>query len=408
MHEQLDYEPGRFLRRRVVRRKYVHKTNPDFAPILAALPQRLLDRSLPAPGLLAHIVVGKYCDHLPLYRQEQIYRQRHGVHLPRQSLTRWVELAADWLKPIYEHIRTGVMGGGYVQVDETPVDYLEPGHGKTKQGYLWTCSRPGGDVFYRWETSRAAACLDKIIPWILTAPSSAMATGLTVPLPMDEMALHWPGAGRTCGASSSKPWNNHPRPPVGSCGKSNTCTGWKPGCVNTRLAPDYAKRFAPTKANPSWNVSVCQAPLDKVLIVIIIMRAMTSTSSPDSSTAVPSPPIQNVPVTMDSKGRVRASKEQRRVILAEFERSGVSAAQFAKRTGLKYSTLAGWLQRYRRAKPRDVPDRCVCWKRWWSRHTAGDQRRWCCSCPAGRGWRSAMQPGGAGGGACCGRWPKPC
>ena len=162
--EQLDYEPGRFLRRRVVRRKYVHKTNPDFAPILAALPQRLLDRSLPAPGLLAHIVVGKYCDHLPLYRQEQIYRQRHGVHLPRQSLTRWVELAADWLKPIYEHIRTGVMGGGYVQVDETPVDYLEPGHGKTKQGYLWTCSRPGGDVFYRWETSRAAACLDKIIP----------------------------------------------------------------------------------------------------------------------------------------------------------------------------------------------------------------------------------------------------
>ena len=162
--EQLDYEPGRFLRRRVIRRKYVHKTNLDCTPIIAALPERLLDRSLPAPGLLAHIVVGKYCDHLPLYRQEQIYQQRHGVHLPRQSLTRWVELASQWLKPIYEQIRTGVMGGGYVQVDETPVDYLEPGNGKTKQGYLWTCSRPGGDVFYRWETSRAAACLDNIIP----------------------------------------------------------------------------------------------------------------------------------------------------------------------------------------------------------------------------------------------------
>jgi len=162
--EQLDYEPGRFLRRRVVRNKYVHKTNPDCAPLIAPLPERLLDRSLPAPGLLAHIVVGKYCDHLPLYRQEQIYQQRHGVNLPRQSLTRWVELASEWLKPIYEQIRTGVMGGGYVQVDETPVDYLEPGNGKTKQGYLWTCSRPGGDVFYRWETSRAAACLDNIIP----------------------------------------------------------------------------------------------------------------------------------------------------------------------------------------------------------------------------------------------------
>src|SRR5579862_6842052 len=162
--EQLDYEPGRFLKRRVVRRKYVHKTNPDCAPVIAALPERLLDRSLPAPGLLAQIVVGKYCDHLPLYRQEQIFQQRHGVNLPRQSLARWVELAADWLKPIYEHIRTGVMGGGYVQVDETPVDYLAPGHGTTKQGYLWTCSRPGGEVFYRWETSRAAECLGHIIP----------------------------------------------------------------------------------------------------------------------------------------------------------------------------------------------------------------------------------------------------
>ena len=162
--EQLDYEPGRFLKRRVIRHKYVHKTDADLAPIIAALPERLLDKSLPAPGLLAHIVVAKYCDHLPLYRQEQIYQQRHQINLPRQSLTRWVELVSDWLKPIYEQIRTGVMGGGYVQVDETPVDYLEPGNGKTKQGYLWTCSRPGGDVFYRWEISRAAACLNNIIP----------------------------------------------------------------------------------------------------------------------------------------------------------------------------------------------------------------------------------------------------
>jgi len=56
------------------------------------------------------------------------------------------------------------MAGGYVQVDETPIDYLEPGNGKTKQGYLWTGSRPGGDVFFHWETSRATACLDNLIP----------------------------------------------------------------------------------------------------------------------------------------------------------------------------------------------------------------------------------------------------
>jgi len=58
-----------------------------------------------------------------------------------------------------------------------------------------------------------------------------------------------------------------------------------------------------------------------------------------------------MPVTLDTKGRVRTSKEQRRVILDEFERSGMSAVRFAKQTGLKYSTLAGWVQRYRRTKP---------------------------------------------------------
>jgi transposase len=162
--EQLDYEPARFLRRRLIRKKYVHRVELDLAPVIAPLPERLLDRSLPSPGLLAHILVSKYCDHLPLYRQEQIYAQRHGVPLSRQTLARWVALAADWLQPIYEQIRTGVMAGGYVQVDETPIAYLEPGHGRTRQGYLWTGSRPGGDVFFHWETSRAAACLDKVIP----------------------------------------------------------------------------------------------------------------------------------------------------------------------------------------------------------------------------------------------------
>jgi transposase len=162
--EQLDFEPGRFLRRRTIRRKYVHRIDLNRAPLIAALPERLLDRSLPAPGLLAQILVGKYCDHLPLYRQEQIFAQRYQVHLPRQTLARWVELVADWLKPIYQHIRTGVLGGGYVQVDETPIEYLEPGNGKTKQGYFWTGNRPGGDVFYHWQTSRAAACLDDIVP----------------------------------------------------------------------------------------------------------------------------------------------------------------------------------------------------------------------------------------------------
>jgi transposase len=162
--EQLDYEPARFLRRRTIRKKYVSRVDLDLAPVIAPLPEGLQERGLAAPGLLAQVLVSKYCDHLPLYRQEQIFLRRHQVHLPRQTLARWVALSAEWLKPIYEQIRTGVMAGGYVQVDETPINYLEPGFGRARQGYLWTGSRPKGDVFFRWETSRATACLDRVIP----------------------------------------------------------------------------------------------------------------------------------------------------------------------------------------------------------------------------------------------------
>lgn len=162
--EQLDYEPARFLRRRLVRRKYVSRENPSLAPVIAQLPQLLQERGGAAPGLLAQIVVSKFVDHLPLYRQEQIYRTRHGVSLARSTLVRWMELVAEWLKPIYQCIRAGVMAGGYVQIDESPIRYLDPGNGKTNTGYFWAASRPGGDVIFQWETSRAAACLDNVLP----------------------------------------------------------------------------------------------------------------------------------------------------------------------------------------------------------------------------------------------------
>ena len=162
--ERLDYEPARFLRRRVVRPKYVRRGELDAVPVIAPLPNSLLERSIVTPGLLAQIIVSKYCDHLPLYRQESIYWSRHQVWLPRQTMAEWVGLAADWLKPIYRQIREDVLEAGYVQIDETPIRYLEPGHGKTKHGYLWTYGAPREDVVFQWETSRAATCLENIIP----------------------------------------------------------------------------------------------------------------------------------------------------------------------------------------------------------------------------------------------------
>jgi transposase len=162
--EQIDFEPARFLRRRVVRPKYVHRTEVDAVPVVAPMPCVLQERCTAAPGLLAQILVAKYADHLPLYRQESIYWSRHQVWLPRQSMVRWVEMAADRLEPICKEIRREVFSKGYVQVDETPVKYLDPGYGKARQGYLWTTHRPGGDTVYHWETTRAAACLRRVIP----------------------------------------------------------------------------------------------------------------------------------------------------------------------------------------------------------------------------------------------------
>lgn len=162
--EQLDYEPAHFLRRLFIRRKYVERQEKDAVPIIAPLPPTLQERGIAAPGLLAQVLVAKYCDHLPLYRQQSIYQIRHGVYLPRQTLARWVDLSAYWLTPIYNYLHEEVTEGDYVQVDETPVEYLEPGNGKTKKGYFWVCNRPGGAVVFHWKTSRATAALETIIP----------------------------------------------------------------------------------------------------------------------------------------------------------------------------------------------------------------------------------------------------
>lgn len=161
--EQLDYTPGEFRKVRTVRRKYVAKKELDAKPVIAPLPPKLQDGCLAAPGLLASIAVGRFVDHLPYYRQEQIFQTRHGVSIPRQNMVRWMEMIADRLEPIYNLIRDGVLGGDYIQMDESPIRYLEPGHGKALLGYLWVTGKPGGDAVFEWKTSRAAQCVREIL-----------------------------------------------------------------------------------------------------------------------------------------------------------------------------------------------------------------------------------------------------
>lgn len=152
--EELDWKPAKFIKRLYIRPKYANVDRIVIAP----LPARLIEKGLPGAGLLTQVIVSKYEDHLPLYRQEKIYRERHGVNLPRQTMSGWVEAAADWLGPIYREMKAGLVGRDYLQADETPIRYLDPDvKGKSQSGWLWTYSAPQGDVIFEWQISRSRA-----------------------------------------------------------------------------------------------------------------------------------------------------------------------------------------------------------------------------------------------------------
>lgn len=129
--EVLEYVPARFKVIRHVRPK-LSCTKCD-ASVQAEAPSRPIARGLACPGLLAHVLVSKYADHLPLYRQAGIYA-REGVELERSTLADWVGATSELLKPLKEALRQYVMSAHKLHADDTPVPVLAPGDGKTKSG----------------------------------------------------------------------------------------------------------------------------------------------------------------------------------------------------------------------------------------------------------------------------------
>jgi len=143
--EMLEYVPASFRVIRHVRTK-LSCTKCDCI-VQAEAPSRPIERGLAGPGLLAHVLVSKYADHLPLYRQSEIYA-RQGVELERSTLADWVGGCSRLLEPLVEVLRRYVMTAGKLHADDTPVPVLAPGQGKTKTGRLWTYvrdDRPAGD-----------------------------------------------------------------------------------------------------------------------------------------------------------------------------------------------------------------------------------------------------------------------
>lgn len=160
----LDYQPGKFFWRETVRPKYVRLGQRALPPVLAPAPVRVSDHTLAAPGLLAHLFVSKFADHLPFYRLQMIFWQRHGVFIARAQMVMWTRQCVVLLEAIVICIKKEMQASPYVQVDETPVRYLDPEvPGRCAQGYLWTALVPGKCVIYEWHASRAAACLDSLL-----------------------------------------------------------------------------------------------------------------------------------------------------------------------------------------------------------------------------------------------------
>lgn len=142
--EMLEYVPGHFEVIRIVRPKLSCTCCERI--VQEPAPSRTIDRGLAGPGLLAHVLVSKYADHLPLYRQSEIY-EREGLELDRSTLAGWVGAVSSALAPLLEQLRRHVMAAHKLHGDDTPVPVLAPGTGKTKTGRLWTYvrdDRPAG------------------------------------------------------------------------------------------------------------------------------------------------------------------------------------------------------------------------------------------------------------------------
>ena len=133
--EMLDYVPAQ-LRVRVIRRPRYGCRACEEAVVQAPAPERPIDGGMATEALLAHVLVNKYADHLPLYRQAQIFA-RQGVTLDRSTLCTWVGRACWWLAPLHELVLSTVLTSPKVFADDTTLPVLDPGRGRTKTGRLW-------------------------------------------------------------------------------------------------------------------------------------------------------------------------------------------------------------------------------------------------------------------------------
>src|ERR1700688_2567077 len=156
--EKLDYTPGVFEVERHIRGKWVCRRCERL--IQAPVPPHVIDKGIPTAGLLAQVLVAKYLDHAPLYRQESIF-ERAGLALSRSTLAEWVGASGVRLQPLVEAMKEHLLKCSVLHADETPVPMLKPALGRTHAAYLWSYSSSEYDdlqaVIYDFADGRGGA-----------------------------------------------------------------------------------------------------------------------------------------------------------------------------------------------------------------------------------------------------------
>lgn len=152
--ETLEYTPASLVKRRTIRPKYAKAA--DNGVIIAALPTRPVDKAIVEACLLAHILVGKYIDHLPFYRQIQMFKRDFRWEPAQSTMSDWMASCCLLLEPLYNALKQKILTSDYIQADESPIKVLDADKkGSTHQGYQWVYHDPVHKlVFFNYRKGR--------------------------------------------------------------------------------------------------------------------------------------------------------------------------------------------------------------------------------------------------------------
>src|ERR1017187_236588 len=165
--EELEYKPGELFVNKYVRSRYVTPQPPQSEHteiIIAPMPERPLEKVMAGPALLTQIVIDKYVDHLPLYRQLQRF-ERSGVTLSDSTLGGWISAVCKLIMPLYEALKLEILKSGYIHADETTIKVLDKTKkGTTHRGYFWVYNNsPGRMVFFDYQEGRDAGAPTELL-----------------------------------------------------------------------------------------------------------------------------------------------------------------------------------------------------------------------------------------------------